>query len=196
MSIISSHEFDRLRSERPDLRVVDVRTPGEFAAGHIAGSYNVPLPTLAEHQSELQQPGVGPVVLVCKSGRRATAGETALRAAGLVQVHVLDGGMDAWQAAALPVARVDAQGVPWTIERQVRLVAGSIVLVSIALSLVWPQARFVAGAIGLGLVVAALTNTCTMGALLARLPYNRRAVACDLPTIVSELSGTKSQVKA
>lgn len=196
MSIINSHEFDRLLAERPDLRVVDVRTPGEFAAGHITGSYNVPLPTLAEHQSELQQPGVGPVVLVCKSGRRATAGQTALRTAGLVEVHVLDGGMDAWQAAALPIAKIETAGVPWTLERQVRLVAGSIVLVSIVLSVVWPSFRFVAGAIGLGLVVAAVTNTCTMGALLARLPYNRRAVACDLPTIVSELSGTKSQVKA
>lgn len=185
MSVMNSAEFARLRVERSDLRVIDVRTPGEFAAGHIAGAYNVPLPELEGHRAELHQAGSGPVVLICKSGRRASAGQAGLHKAGMVDVHVLEGGMDAWQSAALPVATLNASGMPWTIERQVRLVAGTIVAVTVALSLLWPPARFVAGAVGLGLVVAALTNTCTMGALLARLPYNRRAVACGLPTIVS-----------
>ena len=188
MSGLSSIEFGRLQAERADLRVIDVRTPGEFAAGHIAGSYNVPLPELESRRAELHQADSGPVVLICKSGRRARAGQAGLRKAGMVEVHVLEGGMDGWRADALPVTKLRRQGAPWTIERQVRLVAGSIVLVTVAFSLLWPSVRFIAGAVGLGLMVAALTNTCTMGALLARLPYNRRAVACGLPTIVAELT--------
>lgn len=61
----------------------------------------------------------------------------------------------------------------WALERQIRLVAGSIVLVSIIASVWWPPARFLAGAIGLGLTVAAITDTCLMGTLLMKLPYNR-----------------------
>ena len=63
-------DLHRLRSEHPDVRVIDVRTPGEFAGRHIPGSYNVPLPDLAEHRAELTSPDAGPVVLVCESGGR------------------------------------------------------------------------------------------------------------------------------
>ena len=119
---------------------------------------------------------------------RATPSEVWLR--------VLDGGMLAWEAAGLPTSAIQADTLPWTIERQVRLVAGLLVAVSIAASVIWPPARFLAGAVGLGLVFAAVTNTCTMGALLARLPYNRRAVSCDLPTVVSALTGPTSEVKS
>ena len=196
MSAIRPAEVADLRTQHPDVRLIDVRTPGEFATGHIAGSYNVPLPVLGEHQAELREHGAEPVVLICQSGRRATAAEAQLRAAGFESMRVLDGGMVAWQAAGLPVATVQGEGLPWTIERQVRLVAGAIVALSIVASVIWPPARFLAGAIGAGLVFAAVSNTCTMGALLARLPYNRRAISCDLPTVVSALTGPTSEVKS
>jgi hypothetical protein len=61
----------------------------------------------------------------------------------------------------------------WALERQIRLVAGSIVLISIVASIWWHPARFLAGAIGLGLTVAAITDTCLMGRMLMKLPYNR-----------------------
>jgi rhodanese-related sulfurtransferase len=64
-------DLEQLRREHPELRMIDVRTPGEFASGKIAGSYNVPLPDLAEHRQELTTTGAGPVVLICRSGRRA-----------------------------------------------------------------------------------------------------------------------------
>jgi rhodanese-related sulfurtransferase len=196
MSAIRPAEVAELRTQHPELRLIDVRTPGEFAASHIAGSYNVPLPVLGEHQAELRQRSDEPVVLICQSGRRATAAEAQLRQAGFASVRVLDGGIVAWQAAGLPVAAVHAERLPWTIERQVRLVAGGIIAVSILASLIWQPAGLVAGAIGLGLVFASVTNTCTMGALLARLPYNRRAVTCDLPTVVSTLTAPTSEVKS
>jgi rhodanese-related sulfurtransferase len=186
-------DLARLRSD-PAVRIIDVRTPGEFAAGHIAGSYNVPLAALAEHQAELCQQGARPVFLVCQSGRRAAVAEEQLRQARLDSVHVLDGGMVAWERAGLPLARLEADSAPWTLERQVRLVAGGIVAATVAASLVWPPARLVAGAVGAGLVLAAVTDTCAMGSLLARLPYNKRQPACDMPTVVSVLTQAAPEV--
>ncbi|MEO3805648.1 rhodanese-like domain-containing protein [Nonomuraea sp. B1E8] len=151
-------------------RLIDVRTPGEFETAHIPGSYNVPLDLLREHRDELRAHLDEHVVLVCRSGRRAAAAGQSLATAGLPGLRVLAGGVTAWQAAGAPVAT----GRPrWELERQVRLVAGSIVLGSVLTSTVLPRAKWVAAAIGGGLTFAALSNTCTMGMLLAKLPYNR-----------------------
>ncbi|BCJ59690.1 rhodanese-like domain-containing protein [Micromonospora endophytica] len=164
-------------------RLLDVRTPGEFATAHIPGSYNVPLDLLREHRDELRRHLDEEVVLICRSGARATQAERSLAAAGLPNLRVLDGGMVAWQAANAPTNR----GRPrWDLERQVRLVAGSIVLASILGSVFVPGLKWVAAAIGGGLTVAALTNTCAMGMLLSKLPYNRGA-SCDLDTVVCQL---------
>jgi rhodanese-related sulfurtransferase len=181
-------DLDRLRAEHPDLRIVDVRTPGEFAGRHIPGSYNVPLPQLGEHRAELTATTTGPVVLVCESGRRAEQAEQQLADAGLARVHVLDGGVAAWEARGLDVVRPEGPA-PWSLDRQVRLVAGAIVAVSVAASVVWPPARYVAGVMGAGLAVAALTDTCAMGMALAKLPYNtRQRATCDLPAVVSQIT--------
>lgn len=181
-------DLDRLRAEHPDLRILDVRTPGEFAEAHIAGSYNVPLPDLDEHRAELTADAAGPVVLVCRSGQRASTAEAQLADAGLDRIHVLAGGVLEWERTGRTLVRVEGD-VPWALERQIRLVAGGIVAASIAASVAWVPARFVAGAIGLGLVLAAVTDTCLMGMVLARLPYNRRrANTCDMPAVVSHLT--------
>lgn len=177
----------RLRIEHPEARVIDVRTPAEFAARHIPGSYNVPLPDLGEHRPELLAAAHGPVVLVCESGGRAGQAEAQLAAAGLADVHVLDGGVAAWERAGQPLGRAES-GAGWTLERQVRLVAGGLVATAVAVSTAWPPARYAAGAVGLGLVGAAVTDTCAMGSLLARLPHNRRPAACDMPSVVARLT--------
>ncbi|GAA0813353.1 rhodanese-like domain-containing protein [Spirilliplanes yamanashiensis] len=168
-------------------RLIDVRTPGEFAAAHIPGSYNVPLDVLREHRDELRAHLDEQVVLVCRSGQRATTAEQALAAAGLPGLRVLDGGITAWQAAGNPV-RAGKQR--WDLERQARLVAGGIVLTSILTSVVYPPAKWVAAFIGAGLSFAALSNTCTMGMLLARLPYNR-SPQTDLDGVVAALAGPR-----
>lgn len=172
-----------LASPRPP-RVIDVRTPAEFEAVHLAGAYNVPLDTLREHRDELLHHLDEDVVLACRSGSRAGQAESLLADAGLPTLHVLDGGMLAWEAAGLPVRR----GRPrWDIERQVRLVAGTLVFGSVLGALAVPGLQWLAAAVGGGLALAALTNSCAMGALLSRLPYNR-GTACDLDTIIAQLT--------
>jgi rhodanese-related sulfurtransferase len=166
-------------------RLLDVRTPGEFAAAHIPGSYNVPLDMLREHRDELSRHLDEDVVLICRSGVRAGQAERALAAAGLRNTRVLDGGITAWEAAGAPLNRDGRDR--WDLERQVRLVAGTIVLVAVVSSVAVPGLKWVAAAIGAGLTFAALTNTCAMGMLLAKLPYNRGA-SCDLRTITARLA--------
>ena len=111
------------------------------------------------------------VVVICQAGGRATEAARKLAGAGAYDVAVLDQGMNAWRAAGAPVDRADQQR--WALERQVRLVAGGIVLSAIVTSVWEPRARFLAGGIGAGLVFAAVSNTCTMGKMLMKLPYNR-----------------------
>ncbi|MFJ5708630.1 rhodanese-like domain-containing protein [Streptomyces sp. NPDC093105] len=164
-------------------RVLDVRTPGEFRTVHIPGSYNVPLDTLREHRAELLTHLDEDVVLVCRSGARAAQAEQALAEAGLPNLRVLDGGMMAWEAAGAPVNRGEAR---WDMERQVRLVAGSIVLATGLVGVLVPGVHLIGTAIGAGLTYAALSNSCMMGVLLSKLPYNR-GPRTDIRTVIASL---------
>ncbi|WP_106400056.1 rhodanese-like domain-containing protein [Actinocorallia populi] len=160
---------ERLAGPNPP-RLLDVRTPGEFATAHIPGSRNVPLDTLREHCEELRR-GPGETVFVCRSGARAAQAAKILAAAGPARGAVLAGGILAWEVAGAPVDRGERQR--WDLERQVRLAAGSIVLAGVLGSAAIPGLKWVSAFVGAGLVFAALTNTCAMGMLLAKLPYNR-----------------------
>jgi len=189
-TIDSRNLYDRLGSAVPP-RILDVRTPGEFETAHIAGAYNVPLDLLREHRDEIVKHLDEDVVLVCRSGQRAAQAEETLRNAGLANVHILDGGITAWEAEGFAVNR-GAQR--WDLERQVRLVAGSIVLSSVLASIAVPKLKWVASAVGGGLTFAALSNTCAMGMMLSKLPYNRGAT-CDAQTVVAQLVGPPAAQK-
>ena len=165
-------------------RVLDVRTAAEFRTVHIPGSYNVPLDLLREHRGELSRHLEQDVVLVCRSGARAGQAETLLADTGLPNVHVLDGGLLAWQRTDAPVNRGSAR---WDLERQVRLVAGGLVLAGVLASVLVPAMKWLSAAVGGGLAMAALTDSCVMGLLLSKLPYNRD-VSCDLQTVLAELT--------
>lgn len=182
---LDSAHLEELLAAGSPLRLLDVRTPAEFATSHIRGSYNVPLDLLAEHCAELSRHVDVPLVVVCRTGNRARQAETKLAAAGLGHLHVLEGGIAAWEHSGRPLVRGKET---WELERQVRLVAGGLVLAGIAASLRWPRARFFSGAIGAGLTFAALTDTCAMGTALSKLPYNR-ARSCEVDQVVSELCG-------
>ncbi|MER5635114.1 rhodanese-like domain-containing protein [Streptomyces nitrosporeus] len=164
-------------------RLLDVRTPGEFQTGHIPGACNVPLDTLREHRMELGKHLDENVVLVCRSGARATQAEKALAEAGLPGLRVLDGGMAAWESSGAPVDRGPQR---WELERQVRLIAGSVVLVSGVVGFFVPGVHLIGTAIGAGLTFAALSNTCAMGMMLSKLPYNR-GPRTDIRTLVASL---------
>ena len=186
-AILNAADLRGLMESANPPRILDVRTPGEFEGVHIAGAYNVPLDLLREHRDEIRRHLDDHVVLVCRSGQRATQAEQTLHDTGLTNVHILDGGMNAWEANGFSVKRGTQR---WDLERQVRLVAGSIVALSILASIFVPGLKWVAFAIGAGLTFAAVSNTCMMGMLLAKLPYNRGAT-CDAQTIVAQLVDAK-----
>lgn len=172
--------------------VVDVRSPGEFAGTHIAGSTNIPLDLLLAHpeQTATALAGTGaPVLLVCQSGARSTQALERLSGLGLAGVHALDGGVPAYAAAGgqVETGRVAGGRSRWAMDRQVRLAAGSLVTTSVLASLALPRARFLAGAVGAGLTWSAVSNTCAMGRALGALPYNRGPKAPELDDVLAEL---------
>jgi rhodanese-related sulfurtransferase len=190
---ISSTELRELleSAERPTpLRILDVRTPAEFETAHIRGSHNVPLDVLDKHASEVVQQldRDHDVVLVCKSGRRAAQAAALLHNAGLAGGRVLEKGFTDWEGRGFGVDR----GVQrWELERQVRLVAGSLVVSSVVGSVAVPRLKWLAAAVGAGLTYAAVTNTCAMGTALSKLPYNRGA-ASDASAVLSQLADSPS----
>lgn len=167
-------------------RILDVRTPAEFETSHIPGAYNVPLDTLREHRAELRRHLDEDVVLVCRSGARAEQAEKALAEVGLPGLHVLHGGMVGWENSGGPVNRGRET---WELERQVRLAAGSLVAAGVFGSMAVPELKWVAGFVGCGLVFAALTNTCAMGMLISKMPWNRTKDSCDMEKVVQSLAG-------
>jgi rhodanese-related sulfurtransferase len=184
---ITSTELRALLDAPAAPRIVDVRSPAEFESAHIAGSQNVPLDVLDKHGAEVarQLEDDRDVVLVCRSGQRATRAAQLLATQGLVGGRVLERGITDWEDRGFAV---DRGAQRWDIERQVRLVAGSIVLSSVLGSIAVPKLKWLAAAIGAGLTYAAVSDTCAMGTALSRLPYNRGATA-NPETILSQLDG-------
>lgn len=182
--VLKAEEVEVLLRENAELRLLDVRTPGEYETVHIRGAYNVPLDRLGEHADEICRTSDVPVVLICQSGSRARRAEEALRAAGMPNLHLLEGGMNGWLATALPVERGARR---LSLERQVRIVAGALAAAGGILSLlVSPLFGLLPAFIGSGLVFAGITDTCGMAMLLSRLSYNR-PVSCDVDAMVRAL---------
>ena len=150
--------------------LVDVRSGSEFASGHIPGAINIPMYQIEARLDDLDLNL--PIILICQSGKRAcmTAGllEPCQR-----QITVLEGGTKAWIQAGLPV--VASRRTRWSLERQVRLGAGALVLTGAVLALTAnPSWVFLCGFVGLGLTFAGLTDICPMAVILERMPWNRR----------------------
>jgi len=181
---IDSSELRVLLKEDPPVRVLDVRSGGEFETVHIPGSFNVPLDTLGEHARDLADVE-RPVVLVCQSGGRATQAHEKLVAAGKQTLHILEGGIAEWQETGGDVIQGTTQR--WALDRQVRLVAGSMVLAGLVGSVVVPRAKWLSTGVASGLVFSAVTNTCAMGNVLSRLPYNRTD-NCNIAAVLEQLN--------
>jgi rhodanese-related sulfurtransferase len=152
--------------ERPE--IVDVRSETEFAAAHIPGAKCIPLQQLAQRHADL---GDGDLVLVCEAGTRACIAQKSLSQRS-ERVLVLDGGTRAWREAGLPL--IALRGTQWSLERQVRLGAGVMILIGIALALLVSAAWILVSLlVGAGLAFAGATDICMMGKLLARMPWNQ-----------------------
>jgi rhodanese-related sulfurtransferase len=173
---ISATAYDALRGRGLAPRLIDVRTPAEFEAGHVPGAALRPLMTFDADAviGSLGGEGLGrdtPVYLTCKGGIRAAQAARRLQDAGYPNVVLLDGGTDAWVQAGLPVA-----GTPrgLSLEQQVQVQIGTLLVLKVVFGFALHPVFFAAaGLVGVGLVVAGLTRSCAVAALLARMPWNR-----------------------
>ena len=188
---ISAEELKKFAG-RGEAQWVDVRSASEYAAGHVPGAINIPMEQIEARLGDLRPDC--PIVLICQSGVRARL-TAALLETRRTDVTVLDGGTSAWVKAGFPV--VVSAATRWALERQVRLVAGLLVLIGAVLALtVNPLWLYLSGFVGLGLVFAGLTNICAMASLLCKMPWNRsrrlRPAATSVPGQTCSLRNVSS----
>jgi rhodanese-related sulfurtransferase len=169
---ITPTQLEELRTAGQAVDLIDVRTPVEYREVHVAFACNVPLAQL-DPTGLLRKRTASPdkpLYVICRSGSRGRQACEQLVAAGLNVVNV-EGGTLAWEEAGLPVVR-GKKAI--SLERQVRIAAGSLVLLGAILGgLVHPAFVSLSVFVGAGLVFAGITDTCGMGLLLARMPWNR-----------------------
>ncbi|SCK15959.1 rhodanese-like domain-containing protein [Streptomyces sp. WMMB 322] len=188
MTTPTSLGVDQVGTRIHDLTVIDVRTPGEYSSGHLPSAHNVPLDQLDRALPALTEAaGRGGLLFVCASGARSAQAARKLSARG-VDAATLDGGTNAWSDRGHDLHRPEGARTTWGMERQVRLAAGSLVLVGLLVGLVLPWALLLSAFVAGGLVFSAVTDTCGMAAVLARLPHNRPRAA-DLDTTLAALRG-------
>ena len=173
---ISPRDLAARRRAGQPVELIDVRTPVEFREVHAEAARNVPLSELdpkvllAARDGQPDQP----LYVICQSGSRGRQACEKFLAAGFANVVNVEGGTRAWAECGLPVAR-GKKAI--SLERQVRIAAGHLVLIGAALgAFVHPAFIGLSAFIGAGLLFAGLTDTCGMGLLLARMPWNRVAV--------------------
>lgn len=165
-TVISAEEAKR-RIDRGAV-LVDVREADEFAREHVPGAVNCPVSRLG---GAAPVPA-GPVVFHCRSGARTAAQADRLAGAAQGEAFILDGGIEAWKRAGLPVKQDRRQ--PIELMRQVQITAGSLVLLGVVLgALVHPGFYGLSGFVGAGLVFAGASGTCAMANLLRHAPWNR-----------------------
>lgn len=153
--------------------LVDVRESGEYATEHIVDSVSIPLSTFDENL--IENTGDKPLVICCQSGMRSSRASQKLLENGYDHVMQLKGGISSWKAAGLKT-QVN-RNAPISLFRQVQIVAGSLVALGTGLGIfVSPWFLLLSGFVGCGLVFAGVTNTCAMGILLMKLPYNQKTL--------------------
>ncbi|WP_018549368.1 rhodanese-like domain-containing protein [Streptomyces sp. LaPpAH-108] len=181
--------IDQARARLEELIVIDVRTPAEYASGHLPGALNIPLDRLRHALPDLRHAADrGDLLMVCASGARSANAAQTLVDQG-IPAATLTGGTRAWATAGHDLHHPTTRDprTAWTMERQVRLTAGALVLLGLLLGLlVHPAFQLLSAAVAGGLVLSALTDTCGMATLLAKLPHNRPHPT-DLTTTLAAL---------
>jgi rhodanese-related sulfurtransferase len=172
------HEINELLDTGGECQVIDVREFSEFNSERIADAKLMPLSNFEKHEAEIDHEK--PVYLMCRSGNRAKKAAERLMKKGFTDIHVIEGGMQAWSGANLPMVKSGSK--VWSLERQVRFTAGAIVLTGILLAvLVWPYLVLLSAFVAAGLMFSAVTDTCGMAMILARMPWNKDPAECSIP---------------
>ncbi|MSR53054.1 MAG: DUF2892 domain-containing protein [Gemmataceae bacterium] len=173
---ISPAAFAELNKQKP-IRLIDVRMPMEFEAVHAKGATNIPLDRF-DSTAVLSGPDDA-IYVICGTGSRGQkACEKLIATNPSVRVVNVDGGTVAWEAAGLPVIRGRKS---MSLERQVRIAAGSIILLSFGLAIFVHKGLLgLAALVGAGLVFAGMSDWCGMGMLLGKMPWNRERKACGI----------------
>lgn len=159
------------------MTIIDVRTPAEFERVHVKGAQLKPLDGFDPKSiAACCKDPADAVYVICQSGGRAAKACEKFAEAGFENVFSIEGGTSAWERAGLPVERGNCRVIP--LERQVRIAAGSLVLIGLALAwAVHPYFLALTAFIGAGLVFAGITDFCGMAILLSKMPWNRRGGA-------------------
>lgn len=175
IATISVTELSDLCSKDKTVEVIDVRTPAEFQSVHSVHARSVPLESLDAAAAISSRTGAADSTLyvICKSGGRSHNACEAFVKAGFANVVNVAGGTDAWDKAGLPVNRSERQRM--SLERQVRIAAGFLVFTGAVLGYyVAPYFIGICGFVGAGLMFAGITDTCAMGMMIAKMPWNQR----------------------
>lgn len=171
VATITPQRLDELVRSGQAVDLIDVRTPLEFREIHIGFARNVPLDRLDPAALRSSVSNGRPLYVTCRSGNRGKQACEKLAAAGLVDVVNVEGGTSAWEQAGLPVVRGKKA---MSLERQVRIAAGLLVLIGAVLGFfVHPYFIGLSAFVGAGLIFAGVTDTCGMGMLIARMPWNQ-----------------------
>jgi len=174
ITVIKPQELAGLCKQGEKIDLIDVRTPVEFREVHLKIARNVPLDQLDGAALMHARNGSAnePLYVICRSGGRGQQAWEKFLKAGFTNVVNIEGGTMACVEAGLPVVR-GKKAI--SLERQVRIAAGSLVLLGAGLSFVHPAFIGLSAFVGAGLVFAGITDTCGMGMMLARMPWNQ----CD-----------------
>ena len=169
MKSLSVQESAQKRKEVDSIPLIDVRTPAEFGSVHAEGAVNHPMESLDVERLRLGKEDE--IQVICQSGGRSMKVCQKLEAAGYSNVVNVKGGTSAWQTSGLPV--VEGKKM-MSLERQVRIAAGSLIVIGAAIGqFVHPGGFGLSAFVGAGLVFAGVTDTCGMGMMIARMPWNR-----------------------
>jgi rhodanese-related sulfurtransferase len=172
---------EKLKNE--DVHLVDVREYAEFAGGRVKEAKLLPLGEIEKRHTELDHSK--PIYVMCRTGNRSGEAQKKLKNLGFTNVINVDGGFEAWKKEDLPFERDEK--APWALERQVRFVAGLFVLIGFFLSVFVHQYLIgISVFIGAGLVFSAVTDSCMMGMILLKMPWNRRSMVGGRKAVSSE----------
>lgn len=172
VNTISVSDLLKAQAQGERIDLIDVRTPAEFRTAHASGARSAPLDRLDPRAIVQARTGgsTEPLYIICQSGNRSRRACEKFAAEGFSNAVTVEGGTVAWERAGGPITR-GKQVI--SLERQVRIAAGLLVLLGAVLALtIHPYFVLLSAFIGAGLVFSGVTDTCGMGMVLARMPWN------------------------